>query len=242
MISANKMEARGDEITEYQGIIKDISKEKEIENLVIRTILNTQERERERFARDLHDSLGQQLSGIKFFLETLKLGDKLPDKKQNEMLAKSGEAINHAIEELRNICFNLMPRALESFGLKYAIEELCDKMEFAGTLKFNIIITKNFPSLEKSLEIAVFRIVQEFINNSIKHGKTKTISITMKLIQKKVYIVLKDDGIGFNQKKLSKNAGMGLKNVQSRITSYDGEVKIESAPNKGTTYRITIPI
>lgn len=244
MISANKMEGNGTQgITGYQGIIKDITKDKEMENLVIRTIVDTQESERERFAKDLHDSLGQQLSAINFFIEALKkTSGESSNKKQAEILLKSGEAIHSAANELRNICFNLMPRTLENFGLTYAITELCKKIESGGILAFEISIDKKFPALQKPLEIALFRIVQEFINNSIKHGKAKKVVIVMKLKGKNVTISLKDDGVGFNKNNLSKLEGMGLKNVKSRVGSYNGEVKIESAIMKGTTYHISIPL
>lgn len=244
MISANKMEGNPlSENSEYQGIIKDVTKEKEMENLVIRTIVDTQEAERERFAKDLHDSLGQQLSAINFFIEALKkTNGGSSNKKQEEILLKSGEAINNAVTELRNICFNLMPRTLENFGLTYAITELCKKIESGGILTFEICIDRRFPSLQKPLEIALFRIVQEFINNSIKHAQAKKISIVMDVRDNNVTINLKDDGRGFNKNDLSKFEGMGLKNVKSRIGSYNGEVTIDSTISKGTSYHINIPV
>jgi len=242
MISANKMEDKGVGMVGYQGIIKDMTKEKETENLVIRTIVDTQEQERERFARDLHDSLGQQLSGIKFFLATLKKMDLSSGKKHDELLSKSEAAINNAAVDLRSICFNLMPRALENFGLSHAITELCRKMEAEGSLSFIISISKNFPPLNKPLEIAIFRIVQEFINNSIKHGKASEVKITMKSSSEILNITLQDNGVGFDSTSLNKFEGMGLKNVRSRVGSYNGDVKIESVVNRGTRYYLKIPL
>ena len=242
MISANKIENEGTEAATYQGIIKDMTKEKEAEHLVIRTIVNTQEKERERFARDLHDSLGQQLSGINFYIETLKKNNLLSGKPESELLTKSRDAIQSAIHDLRNVCFNLMPRTLEYYGLKSAILELTDKIESAGGIKFKISIDKGFPTFIKPLEIAIFRILQEFISNSIKHGKAKEIIIKTKNDGNKLNITLKDNGIGFNYKKLNKFAGMGLQNVRSRVNAYNGEVEIESAVKKGTTYHIRLPI
>jgi signal transduction histidine kinase len=209
---------------------------------MIRTIVDTQESERERFARDLHDSLGQQLSGIKFLLETLKKMNGAPDKKKEEILSLSIKSLTNAMTEVRNLCFNIMPRALENFGLTHAIAELCKKMERGGLLAFKVSIAKNFPALSKPLEIAIYRIVQEFINNSIKHGKAKKVIIVMRYRHGKLNIILRDDGVGFVQNDLSKFEGMGIRNVKSRVSSYNGEVKIESAIMKGTSYRITIPV
>lgn len=241
IISAHKLNKEMG-VLGYQGIIKDITKEKETENLVIRTIVNTQEQERERFARDLHDSLGQQLSTITYSLSTLKNLNTKTGKKYNDILSQSAEAIIHAKAELRKICFNLMPGSLEDFGLTYAIAELCNKMESAGGLSFVIRIKNSFPELDKSLEVAIFRIVQEFISNAIKHGKASEICIGMKISGGTLGVILHDNGIGFNMKKLSKFEGMGLRNIKSRVGSYNGEVKITSAVKKGTSYRLIIPL
>ncbi len=242
LISVNKIGDERTGLSGYQGIIKDISKEKEREKLVIRTIVDTQEKERNRFARDLHDSLGQQLSGISFFIEALKKTNNSSSRSQLELLTKSGNAVHYAIRELRNICFNLMPRTLKDFGVINAIKELCKKIELKGELKFHISGGSHLPPLKKALEIAIFRIVQEFINNTIKHGNGKNIGIKIKNDLSNLYIHLEDDGIGFDVTKLGKFEGMGLQNVQSRISSYDGEVEIKSTVGVGTSYTIKLPI
>ena len=208
---------------------------------MIRTIVDTQENERIRFAKDLHDSLGQQLSAVKFYLGTLINSNDLL--KSNLILSKSNDALTTVLHELRNICFNLMPKTLEIFGLVEAVNELCRKTEFKGQLEFNINADKKFPSLNKPLEIAIFRIAQEFINNAIKHGKATEINMFFKYEQPKnrIKIELKENGLGFVPDQ-ALNAGMGLKNVRSRIQSYRGEVKIYSSPGKGTEYTILIPL
>ncbi len=242
MISANKMEDKGTGMMGYQGIIKDMTQEMEMENLVRRTIVDAQEKERKRFSVDLHDSLGIRLTGIKFMLATLRKKNKLSDKKQSGLLLKSKKEVDYVSGELRNICFDLMPSTLEKFGLTYSIQELCKRIGSRGKLKFNTLISEKFPVLLGALEIAIFRIIQEFINNSIKHGKAKMITIKMCINDAMIDITLQDDGVGFDKNKLNKFAGMGLKNVQSRVRSYNGDVEIESAPGKGTTYHILLPV
>lgn len=240
LISANKIEGENGRISGYRGMIKDVTLQKETENLVIRTIVDTQEKERIRFAKDVHDSLGQQLSAVKFYLATLAQSSE--ECKKNPLLRKSNEALTGILADIRNICFNLMPKTLENFGLIAAIEELCRKNEFSGLLNFNIISDKNFPELNKSLEIAIFRIVQEFINNAVKHGNASRIYMSFQRKEGKITIGLSDNGTGFDVKDIQDMSGMGLKNVMSRIHSYNGEIKISSVLNEGTMYKISIPV
>jgi PAS domain S-box-containing protein len=246
LISASKINNDSGDVNAYQGMIKDISQQKTMENLVIRTIVDTQEKERKRFAMDLHDSLGQQLSAIKFYLATLRSIYGFSDPKSADILVKSNDALDRVLAELRNICFNLMPGTLQSFGLKHALQELCKKIEHDSLLKFDLHMDNAIPLLAKSLDIAIFRITQEFINNAVVHGHAKKVSILMSLINdrnegEQLRIVLADDGDGFCIKNLEEGKGMGLKNVRSRVESYNGEIRISSEPGKGTRYDIVIP-
>lgn len=240
LVSANIIVDNDGKITGYQGIIKDIRKQKETEALIIRTIVDTQEAERERFATDLHDSLGQQLSGIKFQMAILAKTKGKDEDRLRDIILRSNNAIDAAIFELRTICFNLMPRTLESFGLFDAVRELCRKMQESSGINFLIIMEKF--DMIKPLEIAIFRILQEFITNSLKHGQANKISIKIYPKNNDLYVFLKDDGIGFDIEKLNKNEGMGLRNVRSRVESYNGDIKIKSVTGKGTSYKITVPL
>lgn len=244
LISANKIVNEFGETRGFQGTIKNMTQQKEIENLFVRTIVDTQEKERNRIVKDLHDSLGQQLSAIKFFLGTLKsIKGKTSPERYDELLIKSDTALNEVISELSNICFNIMPGTLQKFGLNHAIHELCSKIKLSNTIDFKTEIAPDFPVLDKNLEVTLFRIVQEFINNALKHGLAQKISIKMVSDpdEGKLFIVLKDTGRGFDLKKAEEFNGMGLKNVKSRIESYAGLVKISSIIGTGTMYEIMIP-
>jgi PAS domain S-box-containing protein len=244
LVSANKIINEFGETKGFQGTIKNMTKQKEIENLFVRTIVDTQEKERKRIVKDLHDSLGQQLSAIKFFLSTLKsIKGKVAPEKYDELLSKSDTALNEVIEELSNICFNIMPGTLQKFGLSHAIHELCNKIKLSNTIDFRTDIAPDFPVLDKNLEVTLFRIVQEFTNNSIKHGFANRIGIKMVSdpAEGKLFIVLKDNGKGFDVRQAEEFGGMGLKNVKSRIESYTGIVKITSSIGMGTMYELMIP-
>lgn len=238
LISASAIETDNKKIIGYRGIIKDISKEKETENIVLKTIVNTQEAERMRFAKDIHDSLGQQLSAIKFYIGTSV--SHTNDERQKALLIKSNEALVTVLADMRNICFNLMPKTLENFGLTASVKELCKQTEVNEQLTFTLRAADNFPPLNKPLEIAIFRIIQEFINNSLKHGKATKIGIELFTKDNTAIIILKDNGTGFDTAVITN--GMGLKNVQSRIQPYNGDIFISSTVGRGTKYKIIIPL
>jgi PAS domain S-box-containing protein len=218
---------------------KDITLQKQTESVIIRTITDTQEKERQRFAKDIHDSLGQQISAIKFYIGTSV--NMITDEKQKQILLKSNEALVRVLADMRNICFNLMPKTLETFGLVEGVKELCNQTAVPGELSFRLTGSNEFPRLDKSLEIALFRVIQEFISNAIKHGKAGKIDIAFSYTPAAAKILLKDNGIGFEPDKV-RSGGMGLKNIQSRVKAHNGIVQIFSKPGKGTKYELTLPL
>jgi len=225
-------------ITGFQGMIRDITKQKEIEGLVMRTIIETQENERIRIGRNLHDSVGSMLAAIKVMLHGLSF--KNEELKANPKLIKVFEALNSTIIEMRNICFNIMPKSLEVMGLSAAIHELCNQIQIPNSIEFDFKISTEFPKLNPQLEMSVFRIVQEFLNNSLTHGKANKIEMDFTSKAQTIHLKLKDNGIGFNVN--SFNSGFGIKNIKSRIQSYNGEIKITSFPGLGTEFNITLPL
>jgi PAS domain S-box-containing protein len=218
---------------------KDITLQKQTESVIIRTITDTQEKERQRFAKDIHDSLGQQISAIKFYIGTSV--NIVTDERQKQILLKSNEALVRVLADMRNICFNLMPKTLETFGLVEGVKELCNQTAVPKQLSFRLSGGEEFPRLDKSVEIALFRIVQEFISNAIKHGKASKIDILFDHDPSLATIILKDNGIGFDIAKV-RSGGMGLKNIQSRIKAHNGNAQILSKPGKGTKYELTLPL
>jgi signal transduction histidine kinase len=240
LISAKIITDKNSETTGFEGMIKPSGK---IRNQMAKAIIDTQEKERKRFADDLHDNFSQQLSAIKFHISTLQNVNLPPNYKR--ILFNSDEIINNLLMEIRSICFNLVPTSLQSYGLKHAVSELCRKTQSNGKLDFFVKIDPNFPVMEKATEVNIFRVIQEFIHNSIKHGNAKNISIKMKYSAKtkEVIFLLEDDGKGFEIKDhmKDKNNGMGLKNIQTRVELCNGDITMKSFVNKGTKFKITIP-
>ncbi len=218
---------------------KDISDQKKTQNIVLKAIIETEEKERMRLAKDIHDSVGQHLSAIKFYIGTS--ADAVEDPKQKSILLKANAALVDVQADMRNICFNIMPKSLEIFGLVKAVEELCSKDQLLNQMKILIKESDSFPRLPLQQEFALFRIIQEFISNALKHSRADSLWIEFKCKKKLVLINLADNGTGFDLTKI-RNQGMGLNNVRSRIRPYNGEVDIISQAGKGTRYEISIPM
>lgn len=223
----------------YQGMIRDITKQKEMESLLIRAIIETQESERMRLTQNLHDSMGQKLSAVRMFLQTLSSSS--GNLSKNEAFIKSNEIINETIVELRGICFNIMPKTLNVLGLEAAINELTRQNSLKGIIEFNVKFAGGFPKQDGNYEMAIFRIVQEFIANSIKHGKAKKVDLRFTCGKQALEIILKDDGQGFDQSMMLTGSGMGLKNIKSRVQSYGGQIDIKSEQGTGVEFGIVMP-
>ncbi len=218
---------------------KDISIQKETQNIVLKAIIETEENERARFAKDIHDSIGQQLSAIKFYIGAS--ADTAEDPKQKAILLKANAALIDVQADMRNICFNIMPKSLEVFGLVKAVEELCSKNELLENMNIVIKEVSRFPGLPVQQAFALFRIIQEFINNSLKHSKADTLRIEFSRNHRSLLITLQDNGVGFDMAGLN-NRGMGINNVLSRLRPYNGEVNIITRPGKGTRYEVSMPV
>ena len=211
-----------------------LQRQKEISETVIRV----QEKERTRIGHELHDNVNQILSSCKLMLEVAK-----ENKEKAPLLTeKSYQSIQLAISEIRKISHDLNPSSVEDFGLKEAIAEMINKINLSGKLhvvfKFNLAEKKM--QLKSEDKIAIYRIVQEQLNNVIKHAHAKNAVVDLAIKSSKIYLLVQDDGNGFNSKKINK--GIGLKNIHHRVEYYHGTIVIESAKNKGCKTSIVLNI
>lgn len=231
-----------DRMEKFNGFlvnIKDITEEKEKENLILRTIISTQQNEQRRVADDLHDSLGQELSMAQLMVSNLiRLGK---DHENYDNISKTClEILESSVKHLREICFDLMPSALIKGGLKQGAEQLVDRLKSQDQINISYHSPESFPRLHPDLEIAVYRIIQEFTNNMIKHAQAKNLLIELKFNNQEILIRLKDDGKGFNPAKLDqKSDGRGLRNMETKIKAFNGTFELISAPGKGTELIMT---
>jgi len=205
----------------------------------LQAVIDGQEEERRRIARELHDGVGQKLAGIKINWENLS-----NDLSRNENfgnLQKMSELLDNAAAEVRTISHQMMPKELEQFGLVPAIESLLrNNLENAGIrFEFNQLgMEKRLPQI---VELNLFRIIQELLSNIIKHADAKNLHVQLLKRQDSVVLIVEDDGKGFEIKN-DERFGIGLMNIESRIKMIHSNFIIESEPGKGTTVRIRTPL
>jgi signal transduction histidine kinase len=209
------------------------------QKVLIQSIIVTQEKERKRIAQDLHDDISSKLNVISLNANLLKDGEL----SRNEFLKVNNgilEATERTLESARKIAHNLLPPILDKFGLKDAIEELADSFNNSKKINIKYAIKYSKGRLSSAKELHFFRIVQELINNSIRHGKAKKCAINIIETPEKFNFSYIDDGVGFDIDNTSHQKGLGMKNIESRVALLEGNHKIKSA--KGTGFTITIDI
>lgn len=206
---------------------------------MISSIIVTQEKERKRIAQDLHDDISAKLNVINLNANLLKDGELKPEEYTfvNDAILK---ATDKTLESARKIAHNLLPPILDKFGLKEAIEELADS--FSNSRKIAIDYNLEYPKafLTKAKELHFFRIIQELINNSVRHGKAKNSQLIFKTENNNLLFTYTDDGIGFNVSDQKHQKGLGMKNIESRVTLLAGNYSITSKPNQGFSIEIII--
>ncbi|MGL4629692.1 MAG: tetratricopeptide repeat-containing sensor histidine kinase [Leadbetterella sp.] len=204
-------------------------------------ILKGQEEERSRLAKDLHDGLGGILSGIKYSLNTM-TENMIIGGKQAHVFIKALNQIDLAINEMRRVAHSMMPEALLKFGLVEALQDFCSGISNSSTLNVNFQSFGLEKRLEQSIEITIYRIIQELINNSVKHSQASEIFVMINLHSNLLNINVEDNGVGFDIKDLEQNKGMGISNVESRVAFFNGKLDIQSSIGKGTLTVIEIEI
>ena len=211
------------------------------EKMFLNTIIQTEEKERKRFAKDLHDGLGPLLSTIKMSISSL--AQMKHDDISSELVENTELVINEAIKSLKEISDNLSPHILNNFGLIRALNNFSNKINVARTIKINLESDLKDERFDNNVEVVLYRVVCELINNTIKHAKAKKIDLSLTKDGEYLSIVYKDDGKGFDVDKVinqPSGTGMGFSNIYSRINSLKGEINIESEDKKGTFVTIKV--
>lgn len=218
-----------------------IKKEKKQQEDFTRQIISAHEDERKRISKELHDSLGQNLLIVK---NLSLLGIKHPERNP-ELFDNIEKLSSSIIHEVRNIAYNLYPYQLERLGLTKALESITERALKSSEIKF----TKEIETIDNIFshdgEINIFRIVQECINNIVKHSGAKRASLKIKNTGRDLLITISDNGKGFDVNEIlsdKSKTGIGLINMKERLKLLDGIFEIKSAPGKGTKFKIKIPL
>ncbi len=232
----------------YQKRLSFLEKRRLEQEAFSRQLINAHESERHRIAGELHDSLGQELLIIKnwslLLLRQIPEGDK--NRKQIEEIS---ETATRALDETRSISRNLRPQYLQKFGLTETLQNMARKIEDSTEIKISISIVNIDGLFSPDEELSIYRIIQECLNNIIKHSGAKKSELMIRFnggnieltnAQEKVEIIIKDDGIGFDLASKRKTS-FGLDNIVQRTELLGGKYYINSVPGKGTTITITLP-
>ncbi len=215
--------------------IAELEKEKLLS--ATQSLLKGQEDERSRLAKDLHDGLGGLLSGVKLQLGAMK-GNLILSEEHGRTFNNALGKLDESISEMRRVAHNMMPEALMKLGLQQALQDYCDGLSESQSFKINC----EFHALEKrmpsSTEIVVYRIVQELLNNAVKHSEASVILAQVIRHGDNLSITVEDNGKGFDIAQSTFSKGAGLKNIQSRVDYLKGQLDIKSTVGKGTSVHI----
>lgn len=216
--------------------LQKVTQQQEISNLT--AMLDGQEQERTRLARDLHDSLGGLLSAIKIDLSQVKLADASMHVKK--LVGGSLSQIDTAVDELRRVAHNLMPELVLKYGLEEAIRDYCRRMS-NPSLDVEAQFFKYSDTLDMNTQVVVYRIIQELVNNALKHAQASQILVQLQENDDSYFLTVEDDGRGFDVQSLNNNRSAGIHNIRARLQFLDGDMHIDSKIGQGTTIEINFP-
>ena len=205
--------------------------------LATQSIVKGQEEERNRLAQDLHDGLGGLLSGVKLQLGAMK-GNLILSEEHGLIFNNALSKLDESISEMRRVAHNMMPEALMKLGLQQALQDYCDSLSAGQAYKINCEFHGLENRMEPTIEIVVYRVVQELLNNAIKHSDASIILAQVMRNDNNLTITIEDNGKGFTMDEISILRGSGLKNIKSRVDYLKGQIDIQSAPGKGTSIHI----
>jgi len=230
------------------AFLQDISKRKKAEEKVRQIpgeILRAQETERKRVARELHDSVCQNLSSVKMRLQTIAQASPGAEKDLRQAVGQATSQIGRCLDEVRLIARNLMPGELEDLGLVAAVRSLCAELRQETGLKVKLTYFRIPKDLANGVKLALFRIIQEAISNVVQHAAAARITVSMVRKRSVIRASVTDNGKGFDPQQHSsgglKKPGMGMLNLQARAAFVGGRLRVKSAPSRGTKVEVEVP-
>jgi PAS domain S-box-containing protein len=229
--------------TAIMSIARDISERKQTERKILNAIIETEEKDKERFARDLHDGLGTLLSSINIYLNLIKSKEANEAQKLLWMDYTKG-LVDDAMLNAREIANDLRPSSINNFGLAASVKTLCDKFNAGGIISIKFEVSNiDAEELEKDLEVTLYRVINELINNTLKHASAKNIDICLSKENEILTLAYHDNGKGFDLSGVMEsntNKGMGLSNIMSRIKAVNGTCSINKNNTAGTEVFIKV--
>jgi signal transduction histidine kinase len=220
---------------------KHLKEKEEMNNKIIESVMEAQEKERKKISREMHDGIGQNLSIVKMNLEMAAQKNGKPNEDFNSTI----NLINESIQELKKLSMDVRPSILDDLGLVPALRWYIKNC--ASSTNAKIIFTGDIECrLSPGIETNIYRIVQEALSNTLKHSKANKINISLKNGNNEIFLSIKDDGQGFDIEKYLKTRlkdnQLGIISIQERVTLMNGTFHIDSKIGEGTTKEIKIPV
>ncbi|HNW89374.1 MAG TPA: PAS domain S-box protein [Bacteroidales bacterium] len=224
------------------SIARDRTERREIERKIAAAIIETEERERKRFAADLHDGVAPLLSTIKLYTDLLKKGN-FNKISPAETIQAVDELVDKAIVSTREISNNIMPSILQDFGLPAAVKDFCNYINNTKSIKISLDTSQYKLTGPRIEETVLFQSIKELVNNTLKHSQAHNIEIFLESHENQINLFYKDDGIGFDvDKKMLLPTGLGLNNIVNKVKSINGLSLIKSKEGEGMTVLVTLYI
>ena len=223
------------------AIAHDITEQRKAEERAISAIIEGEERERLRIAKELHDGLGQYLSAANMNLKSV--FEDLPDlpHRLSEAYGSGLQFLNHAISETRNISQNLLPKAIQDYGLELAIESLISHLRSSNEIEFYFYKNLGDAEIPDKVQINLYRIFQEAMNNAIRHGKPQRIDVQLVYSSKELLLIVEDNGTGFDIADDSR-FGIGIRSMRTRAGAMAADLDIVSNKGRGTIVNVVVPL
>jgi len=225
--------------------------QKKIENLLndqeltmYKGMIEGQEEERKRIAKDLHDRVGSMLSTVKMLFSSLDTAIAKTGSDNVNQFKKTNQVLDNAVSEVRQVSHNLSTGMVTSFGLISALEELCATINSSNLITCKLLVYGLEGRFNQQIEVGLYRMIQEILSNILKHAKAKNINIMINKTEDSLNISVEDDGVGFDVEAIrnSKKAGIGLANLEARAASLNGSYFIDSQSGKGAISIIELPL
>ncbi len=239
-ITKKKKIAEQEKLIEIQKTEK-ILRDQELNDIDL--MLESQEKERQNIANELHDDLGSILATLKLNFQNLKRQSEVANQPENKLYDKTDVLLEEAYQKVRNIAHLKNLGVIGSEGLLVAVNKMADKMSVLEHLIINVIPFELTERLENTIEVALFRMIQELCTNIIKHSEATEVNIYLTQgSPKEINVIIEDNGKGFNPKTIVGKSGIGLKNMEKKVEQMGGTFTIDSILTKGTSIIIDLPL
>ena len=248
MISADPILDSGNEVVHLVCSFTDISQIKKLEKQSLaekmahqrqlsQATIDGQEKERQEIGKELHDNIGQQLTTVKLLLDLAKSS---PETEITRMVTRALKGVSDIIDEIRSISRSLVPSSLQDLGFIESVNDLVDSLRHTQAISINFDhLDFDEDILPDNKTLSLFRIIQEQLNNILKHANAKNVTVTLRTTEAQVILQINDDGSGFDTRKIRK--GLGLSNIRNRAELFGGSVDIRSSPGNGCEIKVYMP-